>query len=91
MNSIHRSSSFGCLAITLLSVDAALASMPSTTSAPVTLRTATTGYSVTGTEMEGPLFLPQHIVGSWFTSEATGIRAVTRIACMTFSHLDQSG
>ena len=80
MNLIHRSLSFACLAITLLSVDAALAFDAFNNFGPGDTYDTTTGYSVTGTEMEGPLFLPQHIVGSRFTSEATGILAVIRIA-----------
>jgi hypothetical protein len=39
-----------------------------------------TGYNVAGDEMEPPLFLSPHIVGSQFTAEATGILAVIRIS-----------
>src|SRR5262245_50350092 len=40
----------------------------------------TTGWSIAGDEMQAPLFLPPHIVGCQFESEATGILAVIRIS-----------
>ena len=41
---------------------------------------ASTGYSVTGGDDDPPFFFTPRIVGSRFTSEATGILAVIRIA-----------
>ena len=40
----------------------------------------TTSYTVAGTDMEAPLFLSPHIVGSRFTSAQTGVLAVIRIS-----------
>lgn len=70
----------GCLLLLALPIQAVWGFDAFNNFGPGDTYDTTTGYGIAGTEMELPLALPQHIVGSRFTSEATGILAVIRIA-----------
>src|SRR6185312_13809043 len=77
---MNRSLSLGILAIGLLCARSSLAYDAFNNYLPGDLYDTTTGHSIAGDEMQAPLFLPPHIVGSRFEAEATGILAVIRIS-----------
>jgi hypothetical protein len=77
---MYRSLGLGFFAIGLLCVRSALAYDAFNNYGPGDTYDTTTGYSIAGDEIEAPLFLPQHTVGSRFTAEASGILAVIRIS-----------
>ena len=77
---MNRTLSFGLLVVGLFSIHPAIAFDAFNNYFPGDTYDLTTAYTVNGTEMEAPLFLPPHIIGSRFTAEATGILAVIRIS-----------
>jgi len=77
---MNRCVTFGCLAVISLTSRATLGFDAFNNYGPGDTYDLTTSYTVNGTEMQAPLFLPPHIVGSRFTSEASGILAVIRIS-----------
>jgi hypothetical protein len=77
---MNRSLSLGIFAIGLLCARSTFAYDAFNNYLPGDTYDFTTGWTVAGDEMEPPLFIPQHIIGQQFTSDATGILAVIRIS-----------